>query len=93
VRRWLVPSVAAMTVAAVLWLDTGTGAAQTATSAPYNPPRTRDGQPDLQGIWQVLNTAAWDLEDHNARLGVPAGRGVVEGGAIPYQPSALKKRQ
>jgi hypothetical protein len=93
VRRWLVPSIAALTVIASLWLDTGTGAAQTATAAPYNPPRTRDGQPDLQGIWQVLNTAAWDLEDHNARLGVPAGRGVVEGGAIPYQPAALKKRQ
>ena len=92
-RRWLVPSIAALTVIASLWLGTGTGAAQTATAAPYNPPRTRDGQPDLQGIWQVLNTAAWDLEDHNARLGVPAGRGVVEGGAIPYQPAALKKRQ
>ena len=35
----------------------------------------------------------WDLEDHNASLGVPAGRGVVEGGAIPYQPAALAKKQ
>ncbi|MBI4888752.1 MAG: hypothetical protein HY824_16765 [Acidobacteria bacterium] len=61
--------------------------------APYNPPRTRDGQPDLQGVWQVLNTAAWDVEDHGARLGVPAGHGVVEGGAIPYQPSALARKQ
>ena len=62
-------------------------------STPYTPPRTRDGHPDLQGVWQVLNTAAWDLEDHNASLGVPAGSGVVEGGAIPYQPSALARRQ
>src|SRR5262245_49552028 len=30
-------------------------------AAPYSPPKTRFGQPDLQGIWQVLNTAAWDI--------------------------------
>jgi hypothetical protein len=64
-----------------------------AQTAPYTPPRTRDGQPDLQGVWQVINTAAWDLEDHSATLGVPAGAGVVVGGAIPYQPSALARRQ
>ena len=62
------------------------------TSA-YTPPRTEHGQPDLQGIWQVLNTAAWDIEDHNASLGVPAGRAVVEGDGIPYQPWALEKQQ
>ncbi|HEY3158381.1 MAG TPA: hypothetical protein VGJ78_05420 [Vicinamibacterales bacterium] len=65
-------------------------AAQTAT---YDPPKTADGQPDIQGIWQVLNTAAWDLEDHSASLGVPAGHGVVEGGPIPYQPAALAQKQ
>lgn len=55
--------------------------------------RTADGKPDLSGIWQAFTTAAVDLEDHNARKGEPAGQGVVEGGAIPYQPEALKKRQ
>jgi hypothetical protein len=58
----------------------------------YKPPRTADGRPDLQGIWQVLNAAAWDIQDHGARLGVPAGRGVVEGNEIPYQPWALEKK-
>ncbi|PYS53371.1 MAG: hypothetical protein DMG13_12975 [Acidobacteria bacterium] len=43
-------------------------------------PRTVDGRPNLQGIWQVLNTAAWDIQDHPARLGVPAGQGVVDRG-------------
>jgi hypothetical protein len=47
----------------------------------------------LNGIWQALNTASWDLEDHHASLGVPAGQGVVEGGAIPYQPAALAKKK
>jgi hypothetical protein len=59
----------------------------------YLVPRTADGRPDLQGIWQVMNTAAWDIQDHNATLGVPAGRGVVVGNEIPYQPWALKKKQ
>ncbi|SRR5712691_3283761 len=56
-------------------------------------PRTTDGKPDLSGIWQVLNTAAWDVQDHAASLGVPAGQGVVEGNEIPYQPWALAKNR
>jgi hypothetical protein len=56
-------------------------------------PRTADGHPNLSGIWQVNNTAVWDLQDHAAQLGVPAGQGVVEGNEIPYLPSALAKRQ
>jgi hypothetical protein len=51
------------------------------------------GKPDLNGIWQVLNTAAWDIQDHPGQLGVPPGQGVVEGNEIPYQPWALKKKQ
>ena len=53
-------------------------------------PRTTDGKPDLNGIWQAIGTAHWDLEDHSARAGamvalgavgaVPAGKGVVQGG-------------
>src|SRR5215470_16924070 len=57
-------------------------------------PRTADGKPNLQGIWQVLNSAAWDIQDHQARLGEPAGQGVVEGNELPYRPEALlHKRQ
>jgi hypothetical protein len=55
-------------------------------------PRLPDGKPNLQGIWQVRNRAAVDLQDHVARLGMPAGRSVVEGNEIPYQPWALKKK-
>ena len=80
-------------VAALCMLAPASVVGQTSPAAPYVPPRTADGQPDLQGVWQVLNTAAWDLEDHGARLGVPAGRSVVEGGAIPYQPAALARKK
>ena len=43
-------------------------------------PRTADGKPNLQGIWQVRNRAAYDLQE------------VVEGGEIPYQPWAAAKK-
>jgi hypothetical protein len=66
-------------------------------------PRTADGKPDLNGIWQTMNTANWNLEDHSGRApavpamgavgAVRAGRSVVEGGDIPYKPDALAKRK
>ena len=60
-------------------------------------PRTSDGKPDFSGIWQALNTAAWDIQDHSASLasllGVPPGRGVVEGNEIPYKPEALEQKK
>ena len=56
-------------------------------------PRAADGKPNFNGVWQVLNSAAADIEDHDGQLGIPPGLGVVEGGAIPYQPQALAKRQ
>jgi len=33
----------------------------------YRAPRTSDGKPDLNGIWQSLNEANYDLEGHMAR--------------------------
>ena len=66
-------------------------------------PRGADGHADLSGVWEALNTANWDLEDHSAHAGTmwetgaigaePPGLGVVEGGAIPYLPPALETRQ
>ncbi len=49
--------------------------------------------PDLSGVWQALNAAAWDIQDHSGLLGVPPGQGVVEGNEIPYQPWAAAKKQ
>ncbi len=55
--------------------------------------RMADGKPDLNGVWQALNSASWDIQDHNAQEGWPAGIGIVEGNTIPYTPDALKKKQ
>ena len=72
-----------------------------AASAPILP-RMPDGKPDLNGIWQALNTANWNLEPHAASQGVtellgaigavPPGSGVVKEGAIPYLPEANAQR-
>src|SRR5688500_843321 len=62
-----------------------------------------NGHPNLNGIWQAMNTAYWNLEGGPAqavpelwRLGalfaVPPGQSVVEGGTIPYLPEALEQR-
>ncbi len=63
------------------------------------------GHPNLNGIWQALNTAYWNLEGHSVegfpkefgQLGaigvIPAGQSVLKGGGtIPYLPDALTKR-
>jgi hypothetical protein len=62
------------------------------------------GQPNINGIWQAMNSANWNLEAHSAEalkefwaLGslaaIPAGRSVIEGdGKIPYKPEAIAKR-
>ncbi|HEX5229185.1 MAG TPA: hypothetical protein VFW44_15825, partial [Bryobacteraceae bacterium] len=56
-------------------------------------PRTTDGKPDLEGIWQASTTADAGLEDHVAGLNMLAGRSVlVGGGAIPYRPEAAAQK-
>ena len=69
----------------------------------YKAPRASGGRPDLNGIWQAFNEVNWDIEPHAAAPGplasmgaigaTPPGMGVVEGGGIPYQPSALAKKR
>jgi len=77
--------------------------AQQAAGATYRAPRGADGHADLNGIWQAMNTANWDIQDHAARQGpvtalgaafsVPGGAGVVEGNDLPYQAWAAQKKK
>jgi hypothetical protein len=72
---------------------------------PYKAPRLAGtANPDLNGIWQAITTANWDIQDHDAQPGLhpelegaydaqPPGQGIVEGGEIPYQPWALAKKK
>ena len=69
----------------------------------FKPPRTADGKPNLNGIWQAMNTANWDIQGHAALAGQvvalgatgaePPGIGIVEGGEIPYLPAAAQKKK
>lgn len=66
-------------------------------------PRTADGSPDFNGIWQAIGSAHYDVEPHAADFGplaelgaigaIPAGLGVVRGGEIPYTPEARALQQ
>lgn len=66
-------------------------------------PRLGD-RPDLNGIWQAMNSANWNLEAHPAEkiesqwelgalFSIPAGQSVVVEGTIPYLPEALEVRE
>jgi hypothetical protein len=92
-------AVTALTAAA---LAPALGSAQ--SSAASARPARIAGQPNINGIWQALNTANWNLEAHSAEplkefwamgalAAIPAGRSVIEGdGKIPYTPDALATR-
>ena len=89
----VVARIGAVAVVAVCGASACRGPAQAPTGTQaYQAPRTPDGHPDLQGVWQAVNTAVWNIQDHPAQLGIPAGQSVVEGNEIPYQPAALAQR-
>jgi len=104
--RVVMIGVAAVAVAA-LWLAAIPAPGQTPSAGlfpAYTAPRTADGKPNLNGIWQALTTANWDIQAHGAQPGPhpelmgawgagPGGQGIVEGGEIPYRPEALAKKK
>ena len=86
----------------------GRGRAQGAAPAAARPaptvsqPARIAGHPNINGIYQAMTNAYWNVEDHPAQatefwqLGaigaIPPGMSIVEGGTIPYKPAALKQR-
>jgi len=106
---------AACALLAMLWVMPATGQAPTTSKAPavskptavakaaaYKAPRLA-GHPNLNGIWQAMNTANWDILSHASAKGLlwqngatgaqPPGIGIVEGDDLPYLPAALAKRK
>ena len=97
---------------ATLFAAIAAGAALLGSLVPSEPARAADpahpakigGKPNLNGVWQAITGAYWNLEDHSAsglsnfwQLGaiaaIPAGQSVVDGdGKIPYLPAALAQR-
>ena len=81
------------------------GQGATAAGEAWNPPRTADGRPDLQGIW-AASVGGHTFEEgadpaNNLVQGDPAPQGgrpnvIVDpapDGRIPYQPWALEKKK
>jgi len=109
-RQWLAKSVKVASVVASATAVACSAGQQTPAPAStaeqvFKAPRLAGtDKPDLNGLWQNLTTANWDLQDHSAdggpvprAMGIwgaqPPGQSVVEGGEIPYKPEALAKRQ
>ena len=86
--------------AAVVSILAVTAAAQAST---YKAARLAGtDRPNLDGLWQALTEANWDIQAHAAQPGPPqfgalyaepAGPGIVEGNEIPYQPWAMAKKK
>ena len=92
-HRWM----RAAPLAAAFLISANMSAAQDADIA-----RAWDGRPDLNGVWQAIGTAHWDIQDHTAGAGlpemgaigaIPPGQGVVVGDEIPYQDWAREQKQ
>ncbi|MBI3048131.1 MAG: hypothetical protein HYY76_07435 [Acidobacteria bacterium] len=97
---------AAATFVAVLTMAASSGAGQTPAAGTWTPPRTPDGQPDIQGFWAnqgrrlaTYNIQAMDgaSETHTLISGVQSdARSLIvdpADGNIPYQLWAQAKRQ
>ncbi len=76
VKRMVLAAVSASAGALALAAIPAAGQAQ---APAYRSPRTPDGKPDLNGIWQSNNEANWDLQPHMARPALALRQG-------PYGP-------
>jgi hypothetical protein len=100
-KKWLIGGV--IVAALAIGVAVLSPLASLAQQTQYRAPRTPDGKPDLNGVWQALNNAHWDIEDHVARQGpvvslgaafsIPEGHGIVEGGELPYRPEMMPRKK
>jgi hypothetical protein len=71
---------AALTALLSFWITPVSGQ----QAAAYRAPRGADGHPDLNGIWQALNEANYDVEMHMARPALQTRQGPY--GPVPAPP-------
>lgn len=71
----------------------GSGMPISAQSAQARKAAPAAKRPDFNGIWQAMTPANYNILDHSAEAGVPAGQGIVEGNEIPYLPAAKARQE
>jgi hypothetical protein len=92
-HRWLTMAAIVLTAASVVDAQRSASVKASAPQALPERPSRVGGRPNLNGIWQALNTAYWNVEDYSAeglkdiwQLGaiaaITAGQSVVRGGTI-----------
>ena len=60
----------------------------------FDPPRTRDGRPDMQGFWRGLASGTENIEQHPKTLDDAGGDSLIvdpPDGKVPYQPWAMNR--
>jgi hypothetical protein len=103
-ERWLGGFVVIFAVTAASLFVSVMPVSGQAPAPAYKAPRTKDGKADLNGIWEAMGTANWDLRAHAAAQGpvlslgaefsIPPGPGVIDGdGQIPYLPAAAEQQK
>ncbi len=73
-----------MAVAAAFGAAVAIGVPAAGQAPAYRAPRASDGHPDLNGVWQALNEANYDIEAHNARPALALRAGPY--GPVPAAP-------
>jgi len=83
-RTTLTGVIAAVFTSALLSVLFHASAPVAGQTAAYRAPRTPDGHPDLNGIWQAMNEANYDIEAHMARPAMALRAGPY--GPVPAAP-------
>jgi hypothetical protein len=83
-RTTLTGVIAAVFTSALLTVLFHASAPVAGQTAAYRAPRTADGHPDLNGIWQAMNEANYDIEAHMARPAMALRAGPY--GPVPAAP-------
>jgi len=83
-RNTLAGLMAAVFTSAVLTVVYHSAMPLAGQTAAYRAPRTPDGKPDLNGIWQALNEANFDIQAHMARPAMALRAGPY--GPVPAAP-------